>query len=188
MAMTPSIMTPLGSRCPDFSLPDPVSGTARTRDEVAGPRGLLVMFICNHCPFVIHIAGELASLGRWAEKQGIGVVAIGSNDAVTHPADAPDMIPAECERRGYRFPYLFDASQDVARAFDAACTPDFFLYDADGLLRYRGQLDGSRPGNGVPVTGEDLRAACSDVAAGRVPGESQTPSIGCNIKWSTRDA
>ena len=181
MARTPSAMVDLGTSCPDFSLPDTVGGRLVTRAEHAG-KPLLVMFICNHCPFVVHVADELARLGRdYAGR--LAIVAICSNDETTHPADGPKPMADEAKRRGYRFPYLHDATQQVARAFGAACTPDFFLYDGRHALAYRGQLDDSRPGSPEPVTGRDLRAAIDAVLAAKVPSTDQRPSIGCNIKW-----
>jgi peroxiredoxin len=174
-------MVALGTRCPDFSLPDTVSGRTVSRSDYAG-RPLLVMFICNHCPFVVHVADELARLGRDYGAR-IGIVAVCSNDATTHPADGPGPMADEARRRGYTFPYLHDHTQEVARAFDAACTPDFFLYDSTHTLAYRGQLDDSRPGSSEPVMGGDLRAAMDAVLAGSAPSATQRPSLGCNIKW-----
>jgi thiol-disulfide isomerase/thioredoxin len=181
MAATPSTMLPLGTTLPAFSLPDTGTGKLVHSSDFAGTP-LLVMFICNHCPFVKHIRHELASLGRdYAARAGI--VAISSNDAAKYPDDGPAKMKVEAAAAGYGFPYLYDESQDVARAFQAACTPDFFLFDKGGKLAYRGQLDDSRPGNGKPVTGADLRAAMDAVIAGRMPAEKQWPSVGCNIKW-----
>jgi len=182
MVRTPSTMLPLGTRAPDFTLPN-VDGRLVSLAGAVGPKGTLVMFICNHCPFVKHVADQLAALGRDFMPQGIGIVAISANDVATHPADSPEQMVREAEERGYPFPYLYDASQEVAKAYHAACTPDFFLFDGTRSLVYRGQLDASRPGNDVPVTGADLRAAIEAVIAGRVPAGNQTPSIGCNIKW-----
>ena len=182
MVRTPSTMLPLGTRAPDFTLPN-VDGRLVSLAGAVGPKGTLVMFICNHCPFVKHVADQLAALGRDFMPQGIGIVAISANDVATHPADSPEQMVREAEERGYPFPYLYDASQEVAKAYHAACTPDFFLFDGARSLVYRGQLDASRPGNDVPVTGADLRAAIEAVLAGRVPAGNQTPSIGCNIKW-----
>jgi peroxiredoxin len=182
MVRTPSTMLPLGTPAPDFELPN-VDGRLVPLADAAGPRGTLVMFICNHCPFVKHVADELATLGRDFMPRGIGVVAISANDVSTHPADSPEQMVREAEERGYPFPYLYDATQDVAKAYRAACTPDFFLFDAGKRLVYRGQLDASRPGNDVPVTGGDLRAAIEALLAGRPVAAEQTPSIGCNIKW-----
>lgn len=181
MARTPSVMVPLGAPCPDFSLPDTASGKLVSRRDFAG-KPLLAMFICNHCPFVVHVADELARIGR--DYAGtVGIVAICSNDEASHPADGPVQMAAEARQRGYAFPYLHDASQSVARAFEAACTPDFFLYDSAHALAYRGQLDDSRPGSGVPVTGRDLRAALDAIVAGRPVSPDQRPSLGCNVKW-----
>lgn len=182
MVRTPSTMLPLGTQAPDFELPN-VDGRVVTLADVAGPRGTAVMFICNHCPFVKHVADQLAQLGRESMSRGVGFVAISSNDVSTHPADSPEQMVREAEERGYPFPYLYDATQDVAKAYRAACTPDFFLFDSDRRLVYRGQLDASRPGNDIPVTGGDLRAAIDAVLAGRPVATEQVPSIGCNIKW-----
>ena len=182
MARTPSTMAPLGTVAPPFTLPDP-SGRTFTRDELMGDHGLLVVFLCNHCPFVKHIRQGLADFARDHAGRGIGIVAINSNDVERHPDDRPELMAVEAEAAGYTFPYLFDATQEVARAYGAACTPDFFLYAADGGLVYRGQFDGSRPGNAVPVTGEDLRAAVNALLEGEGPLEDQVPSLGCNIKW-----
>jgi len=183
MARTPSRMTALGAPASEFALPDAVSGRTITRDIAAGPHGLLVMFICNHCPFVKHIRAELARIGTDAKSLGIGVVAISSNDAAAYPDDAPDKMRAEATSAGYTFPYCHDESQAVAHAYDAACTPDFFLYDKSMRLVYRGQLDDSRPGNNIPVTGQDLRAALHNLATSKPIPTNQKPSIGCNIKW-----
>ena len=182
MVRTPSTMIALGSVAPDFSLPN-VDGRIVDYAAAAGPLGTLVMFICNHCPFVKHVADELARLGRDAMSRGIGVVAISSNDVATHPADSPEQMVREAEDRGYPFPYLYDETQEVAQAYHAACTPDFYLFDANRRLVYRGQLDPSRPGSDVPVTGRDLRAAVDALLAGQPPVAEQIPSLGCNIKW-----
>ena len=182
MARTPSTMAPLGTVAPPFTLPDP-SGRTFTRDELMWDHGLLVVFLCNHCPFVKHIRQGLADFARDQAGKGIAIVAINSNDVERYPDDRPELMAVEAEAAGYTFPYLFDATQEVARAYGAACTPDFFLYGADGGLVYRGQFDGSRPGNAVPVTGEDLRAAARALVEGEGPLEDQVPSLGCNIKW-----
>lgn len=182
MVRTPSTMLPLGTTAPDFSLPN-VDGRVLSLEDVAGPRGTVVMFICNHCPFVKHVADQLAQLGRDYASFGIGFAAISSNDVTTHPADSPEQMIHEAEARGYPFPYLYDDTQEVAHAYRAACTPDFFAFDAERQLAYRGQLDASRPGNGVPVTGTDLRAALDALVAGSTPSTEQRPSLGCNIKW-----
>jgi peroxiredoxin len=182
MAATESTMRPLGSPCPAFRLPDVTTGNDVSNADFAG-RPLLVAFICNHCPFVQHIREELARLSREARGMGYAMVLISSNDVRTHPQDGPDAMASEARDAGYRCPYLYDETQAVARAFEAACTPDFFLFDAAHRLAYRGQLDGSRPNNGQPVTGADLRAALAAVLAGAAPSAEQRPSIGCNIKW-----
>ncbi len=182
MVRTPSTMLSLGTAAPRFLLPN-VDGSMLGLDDVAGSRGTVVMFICNHCPFVKHVADQLAVLGRDYIARGIGFVAINSNDVSSHPADSPEQMVHEAELRGYPFPYLYDETQEVAQAYRAACTPDFFVFDADRTLAYRGQLDPSRPGNGVPVTGVDLRTALDALVAGQRPAEDQRPSLGCNIKW-----
>lgn len=176
-------MKELGTQAPDFALRDVVTGTTVSRLDVAGPKGMLAMFICRHCPFVKHVQDELAAIGRDYAGRGVGIVAISSNDVASHPEDSPTKLAYQAEELQLTFPYLFDESQDVARAFDAQCTPDFFLYDAHGKLAYRGQLDDSRPGNGIPVTGRDLRAALDAVIAGSPIAAEQRPSLGCNIKW-----
>ena len=179
-------MLELGTQAPDFDLENHNKNIAEDRvtlEDAAGPRGLLVMFICNHCPFVIHVADEIARLGHDAKSHGIGVVAIMSNDTVTHPDDSPRHMAEEAEKRGYTFPYLFDDTQEVAKAYRAACTPDFFVFDDSMKLVYRGQLDDARPGSDEPITGHDLRQALHAVAEGREPTTDQKPSIGCNIKW-----
>ena len=181
MALTPSTMLDLGTEAPDFSLPDTGGGTTSRRDFSGRP--LLVMFICNHCPYVKHVAAELARLGTDYQADQIGIVAISSNDVANYPDDGPDQMRQEVAERGYCFPYLYDESQQVAKAYTAACTPDFFLFDADHRLAYRGQLDDSRPDSGIPVTGKDLRAAIDAVMSGRAPDPDQSPSMGCNIKW-----
>ena len=182
MARTPSTMRELGSPLPPFELPDTVSGRLASTRDWSG-QILVVAFICNHCPFVIHLKQELAAFGRYCQSQGVAMVAISSNDVATYPADSPDAMKADAAEFGYVFPYLYDETQTVARAFDAACTPDFFVFDRDGVLAYRGQFDSSRPGNGIAVTGEDLLAAVEALLAGRQPSAEQKPSIGCNIKW-----
>jgi peroxiredoxin len=178
-----STMLPLGTVAPDFALPDAVSGRTVSSDDLRDAPALLVMFISNHCPFVQHVRDELARLGRDYTARGVAVVAIGSNDAARYPQDGPAAMKREAETHGYVFPYLHDESQEGARAYRAACTPDFFLFDAGRRLVYRGQLDGSRPGNDVPVTGRDLRAALDHVLAGEPVPAEQVPSVGCGIKW-----
>ena len=184
MALTESTMQlELGTQAPDFALRDVVTGKMVRRDDFRGQKGLLVMFICTHCPYVKHVEKGLAALGMDYDDQPIDIVAISSNDAETYPDDAPDGLKEQARKMGFRFPYLYDETQDVARAYHAACTPDLFLFGGDLKLVYRGQFDGSRPGNGVPVTGQDLRAAMDAVIAGRPVPKEQKPSIGCNIKW-----
>lgn len=184
MALTESTMEmQLGTTAPDFALTDVVTGKTVRRDDFKGQKALLVMFICTHCPYVKHVEKGLASLGSDYDGKPIGIVAISSNDAVNYPDDNPAGLKRQAETMGFRFPYLYDESQAVARAFGAACTPDFFLFNAEFKLTYRGEFDRSRPGNGVPVTGEDLRAAIDAVLTGKPPIEDQRPSIGCNIKW-----
>ena len=182
MAQTPSTMLRLGTRAPDFRLPDP-SGESVALGDFAGAPGLLVMFICNHCPYVQHIRAELSRFASEVMQRGLGVVAINSNDVSSYPEDSPEKMAEWARREGYRFPYLFDESQKVAQAYRAACTPDFFLFDREQELVYRGQFDASRPGNDIPVTGSDLRAAVDAVLAGRPVSADQKPSVGCNIKW-----
>ena len=176
-------MKQLGTAAPDFELRDVVTGRAVSRKDVAGPNGMLAMFICRHCPFVKHVQDELAKIGRDYAGRGVGIVAISSNDVTSHPEDSPTKLAYQAQELKLNFPYLFDESQDVARAYDAQCTPDFFLYDGQGMLVYRGQLDDSRPGSEVAVTGSDLRAALDAVIAGGAVSPDQRPSIGCNIKW-----
>ena len=183
MAQTASTMLALGTTAPDFALQDVVSGKTVRRDDFRGKKGLLVMFICAHCPFVKHIEKELAKFEEDYASQPIGIVAISSNDAAAYPADNPEGLKRQAQTFGFTFPYLHDDSQSVAREYDAACTPDIYLFDKDFKLVYRGQFDGSRPGNDVPVTGKDLRAAVDAVLAGKPVQEDQKPSIGCNIKW-----
>jgi peroxiredoxin len=183
MARTESAMLALGTSAPDFVLKDVITLHEVSTQAVSGPKGLLVMFICRHCPFVKHLEKALAQLGRDFDGKGIGLVAISSNDAVNYPDDAPDGLAAQARELGFSFPYLFDETQEVARAYDAACTPDFFLFDSALKLVYRGQFDDSRPGNDVPVTGRDLRAAMDALIAGQPISPEQRPSLGCNIKW-----
>ena len=182
MARTPSTMLPLGTPAPDFKLMN-VDGREVSRDDSADAPALLVIFMCNHCPFVIHVADELAKLTREYMGRGVAVVGINSNDASKYPADSPERMVAEAENRGYPFPYLYDETQEVAKAYRAACTPDFFLFDGERRLVYRGQMDDSRPDSGIPVTGKDLRLALDAVLAGEEMPKEQRPSLGCNIKW-----
>jgi peroxiredoxin len=182
MAAT-STMLPLGTQAPDFALRDVTTGRIVRRSDFGDAKALLVMFICNHCPYVGHVRPALAQLGRDYAESGLAVVAISANDPESHPDDAPERLAEEARTAGYPFPYLFDETQEVAKAYTAACTPDFFLFDADGVLVYRGQFDSSRPGNGVPVTGEDLRRAIDALLSGRPVSPDQRPSVGCSIKW-----
>ncbi len=181
-------MVPLGTTAPDFALPEPATGRTVACVDFSGAPALLVVFLSNHCPFVKHIADELGRFGREYGAKGLAMVGICANDVINYPDDSPEKMAEEVERRGYTFQYLFDESQGVAKAFQAACTPDFFLYDRERRLAYRGQFDSSRPSLDVPVTGADLRAACDAVLAGRGPSVGQTPSVGCNIKWKTGNA
>jgi len=182
MVRTASTMLELGTPAPDFELSD-TEGRVVSLSDFAARRALLVMFICRHCPFVIHVQHRLASLGEEYGTKGVAIVGINSNDVANYPEDSPEKMKLQKEEIGFTFPYLFDETQEVAKAYRAACTPDFFVFDGDRHLVYRGQMDGSRPGNDVAVTGDDLSAALDGVLAGRPPLESQRPSLGCNIKW-----
>lgn len=186
MVKTASTMLPLGSDAPQFRLPN-VDGSDVSLNDFAGAP-LLVVFMCNHCPFVIHIRDELAAFASEYQGKGLKIVGISSNDISTHPQDGPEEMKAEAESAGYTFPYLYDEDQSVAKAYRAACTPDFFLFDQEHKLVYRGQFDDSRPQSGIPVTGKDLRAAADAVLAGEPVTEDQQPSIGCNIKWKPGNA
>jgi peroxiredoxin len=178
-----STMLALGTEAPDFALPDVTTGRTVRRSDFDDQKALLVMFICRHCPYVLHVRSALADLGRDYRDRDVGIVAISSNDPAAYPEDAPESLAEEAREAGYTFPYLFDETQEVARAYTAACTPDFFLFGPDRRLVYRGQLDSSRPGSSVPVTGEDLRAAIDAVLADQPVSEDQRPSVGCTIKW-----
>jgi peroxiredoxin len=182
MALTSSTMAPLGTPAPDFRLPD-TDGKVVSLADFAHAPGLLVAFISNHCPYVKHVRDAFARLSRDYQARGVVVVAINSNDAVAYPDDSPERMREEKAQAGYPFPYLVDESQEVARKYQAACTPDFFVFGRDRRLAYRGQMDASRPGNGKPNDGADLRAALDAVLAGRQPSAEQVPSVGCNIKW-----
>lgn len=182
MALTPSTMLPLGTPAPDFRLPDTTGRIVLLSDFKDCP-ALLVIFMCNHCPYVQHIRAGLAQLARDYVPRGVGIVGINSNDVERYPDDSPAKMAEEVKRAGYIFPYLFDETQEVAKAYRAACTPDFFLFDRDRRLVYRGQFDDSRPGNGIPVTGKDVRAALDALLAGKPVPTNQKPSMGCNIKW-----
>jgi len=183
MVLTPSTMLPLGTKAPGFSLPDVVSGKTVSLETFAGKKALLVMFICRHCPFVQHVKKEIARIGKDYTGKGIGIVAISSNDADSYPEDKPESLKEMAQELGFNFPFCYDGTQEVAKAYTAACTPDFFLFDTGRKLVYRGQLDDSRPGNSEPVTGRDLREAIESVLAGEPVTVAQKPSIGCNIKW-----
>jgi len=183
MVKTLSTMLELGTRAPDFSLPDVVSRRAISLASFGDEKALLVMFICRHCPFVKHVQEELARLGAAYRGRGVGIVAISSNDAASYPDDAPERLKQMADELGFTFPVCFDETQEVAKTYTAACTPDFFLFDQARTLVYRGQLDGSRPESGEPVTGRDLRAAIDAVLSDRPVSADQRPSIGCNIKW-----
>lgn len=185
MARTPSTMLPLGTPAPAFALPEPLTGKPLSRDDVRGANGLVVMFICNHCPYVKHVRNELIRFARDAQARGVGVVAVSANDAENYPEDSPEKMAAEARQLGYPFPYLHDASQEVAKAYQAACTPDFYCFDAELKLFYRGRLDAATPGNDAANDGADLRAALDAMLAGANPPEPQQPSMGCNIKWRT---
>jgi peroxiredoxin len=183
MALTESTMLPLGTIAPDFALTDVVTGNPVRRDDFRGKKALLVLFICTHCPYVKHVEKGIALLGKDYAGKPLGIVAISSNDVITHPDDSPAGLKHQAETVGFVFPYLYDETQAVAHAYKAACTPDIFLFDGDFRLVYRGQFDGSRPGNGVGISGEDLRAAVDHVLVDEPVTNEQRPSIGCNIKW-----
>ncbi|MBU6341178.1 MAG: thioredoxin family protein [Bacteroidetes bacterium] len=186
MAYTESSMLPLGTQAPDFTLFDTVSGVPRPLKDMAGAQGTVVMFLCNHCPYVLHVNEEIVRIAQQYQTQGIGFVAISSNDVDSHPEDAPDKMREQANAVGYSFPYLYDETQEVAKAYDAACTPDFYVFDANLRLYYRGQLDDSRPKrNPTPVTGADLRAALEALLHHQTAPDNQRPSGGCNIKWKS---
>ncbi len=187
MTATPSTMLPLGTKAPDFRLPD-TKGREVSLEDFSDAPALLVAFFCNHCPYVKHIQREFVAFAQEYMPKGLAVVVISSNDVDVYPQDAPDKMREEAERFGYPFPYLYDETQDVAKAYQAACTPDFFLFDSERRLVYRGQFDDSRPGSGEPVTGRDLRAAVDALLEGRPLPEDQKPSMGCNIKWKPGNA
>ncbi|GAA4274441.1 thioredoxin family protein [Aquimarina gracilis] len=183
MARTPSNMLPLGTTAPSFSLIDTITKNNVSLENVKGEKGTVIMFICNHCPFVIHVNEEIVRVANDYRTQGFGFVAISSNDVEKYPQDSPENMWKTAQKNNYTFPYLFDETQEVAKAYDAACTPDFYLFDAELKLIYRGQLDDSRPGNGIPVNGRDLRQALDAVLRNTTVPQDQKPSIGCNIKW-----
>jgi len=183
MARTPSNMLPLGTKASSFSLFDTVSGTHKTLNKLRGSKGTVVMFICNHCPFVIHLNEALVAISKHYMDLGINFIAISSNDVVNYPQDSPERMKIHAKENNYPFPYLFDETQEIAKAYDAACTPDIYVFDNDLQLVYRGQLDDSRPGNSIPVTGNDLRHALECILSNTENTNPQKPSIGCNIKW-----
>lgn len=183
MAQTPSVMIDLGTTGPDFNLPDTVSGKQISLNEIKSDKATMIMFICNHCPYVKHVNAELVKLANEYITKGISFVAISSNDVVNYPEDSPEKMKEHALAVGYPFPYLYDETQDVAKAYNAACTPDFYIYDKNLKLVYRGQLDDSRPKNELPVTGKDIRNALDNILAGVPVNQNQIPSIGCNIKW-----
>ena len=183
MALTPSNMLPLGTQAPDFTLTDSVTNNLLSLSELRGEKGTVVMFICNHCPFVVHVNEEIVRVANDYRVTGFGFVAISSNDAEKYPEDAPNKMWEHARSQHYPFPYLYDETQEVAKAYDAACTPDFYVFDAEMKLVYRGQLDNSRPGNGIPTNGRDLREALDNILNNNGQRKDQKPSIGCNIKW-----
>ncbi len=183
MALTPSNMMALDTQAPSFKLLDTVSGSDKTLEELKGAKGTVIAFICNHCPFVVHVNPKLAEVARQYQEKGIGFIAISSNDVEKYPQDAPHLMKEKASEEGYTFPYLYDGTQKVAKAYDAACTPDFYLFDENLKLVYRGQFDDSRPGNGIPVTGTDLKNAMDALVHNREIDKNQKPSIGCSIKW-----
>ena len=185
MALTPSNMFPLQTIAPDFSIPEPLTAKALNLQDCRGKRGTVVIFMCNHCPFVVHVLDGILAMANDYLTKGIGFVAISANDITTHPDDAPDKMAALAESKSFPFPYLYDASQAVAKAYDAACTPDFYLFDGDLACVYRGRMDGARPGNSEPVTGKDLRAAMDALLDGSAIAAEQLPGMGCNIKWKS---
>lgn len=184
MSLTPSVMVNLGTTAPDFLLINVVTGTEQSLQDLKGENGTLVMFICNHCPFVVHVMDELVNIGNDYKDRGISIIAISSNSVVTHPQDGPDQMKQLASEKAFPFPYLFDETQDVAKAYDAACTPDFYLYDSELKCVYRGQMDDSRPGNDAPIDGHDLRLAFDHLINDEGITQDQKPSIGCNIKWN----
>jgi peroxiredoxin len=187
MAVTPSTMLPLGTKAPDFSLPD-TKGKIISLSDFKDTPAVLVIFMCNHCPFVKHIINELVKLIKEYQQKGVAAAAINSNDVENYPEDRPDMMAKAAKEKGFTFAYLYDETQEAAKAYHAACTPDFFLFDKDKKLVYRGQMDDSRPGNDVPITGKDLRAALDAVLEGKEVPPEQKPSMGCNIKWKRGNA
>jgi thiol-disulfide isomerase/thioredoxin len=187
MALTPSNMLPLGTKAPDFTLTDSVTNNPMSLSELRGEKGTVIMFVCNHCPFVIHVNEEMVRVANDYRVPGFGFVAISSNDVENYPQDGPEKMWENARTNHYSFPYLYDETQEVAIAYDAACTPDFYVFDAEMKLVYRGQLDNSRPGNGIPSNGRDLREALDNILNNNVQRKDQKPSMGCNIKWKTNN-
>lgn len=183
MAKTLSSMIPLGTLAPDFSLPDVVSGEMKSLESLKSEIATVIMFICNHCPYVVHVRQQLVDISRTYQAKGISFVAISANDADEYPADSPANMAIEANVYGYTFAYLYDETQEIAKAYTAECTPDFYIFDGELACVYRGQLDDSRPGNDIPVTGSDLRSALDNILVGKPVSNQQTPSMGCNIKW-----
>lgn len=183
MSLTPSNMMALGTKAPTFNILDTVTGSSKSLDKLKGEKGTMVAFICNHCPFVVHVNPKLVEIAIKYQHEGIGFIAISSNDVVNYPQDAPHLMKKKAIEEGYTFPYLYDKTQEVAKAYDAACTPDFYLFDKNLELVYRGQFDNSRPGNGILVTGSDLKSAMDALIERKEIDKNQQPSIGCNIKW-----
>ncbi|MEP2023241.1 MAG: thioredoxin family protein [Reichenbachiella sp.] len=183
MAKTESTMMPLGTTAPAFSLPDTVSGNTKSFSDIKSDKGTVVMFICNHCPYVIHVQEKVVALTKEYQEKGIGFVAISSNDVENYPDDSPELMKKHAEKYGFTFPYLYDESQEIAQAYQAACTPDFFVFDGKDKCVYRGRLDGATPSNNVPITGDDLSLALRNLVAGLPVDTEQHPSLGCNIKW-----
>jgi peroxiredoxin len=183
MALTPSNMLPLGTKAPHFTLIDTKDEQQKSLANLSGDVGTLILFICNHCPFVIHVNVQLVQLANDYASKGINCIAISSNDANNYPQDGPELMHKHAKTNHYPFPYLYDETQEVAKVYDAACTPDFFLFDAELTLVYTGQLDDSRPGNGIPITGKDLRTAMDALVTNEAVNPNQKPSMGCNIKW-----
>ena len=185
MTRTPSNMLPLGTKAPGFNLTDVVTGNKTCLDDIKSDKAVVIMFICNHCPYVKHVQTRLVQLSDEYMEKGVSFVAINSNDVENYPDDSPDKMKEEAEKSGYKFPYLFDEIQEIARVYQAACTPDFYIFDRALELVYRGQLDGSRPGNDIPVTGKDIMAALDSILEGKPVSSDQKPSLGCNIKWKS---
>ena len=183
MAFTESTMLPLGTQAPQFKLPDTVSGKTLSLNDLKSDKATVIMFLCNHCPYVLHVNSGIVAIAKYYQAKGVNFIGINSNDAEKYPADSPDLMTELARNVGYTFPYLYDETQEVAKAYDAACTPDFYIFDADMRLAYRGRLDASRPKNDLPVTGVDLRSALDAILRGQAVAEKQYPSGGCNIKW-----